>query len=216
MENKEFIKIVHASVLGDGYFYKVSQENAKQNTHYMLKQRDDHKDYIDFMANILEDLTSITVNHIPPYTDKRGYEIGGQYELKTMRHPLYKRMYNRMYRHEGNTHIKVIDPHYIKLLDWMSLAIIYMDDGWIKVQENKTKEPWVEVSIATHAFTYFENKFLRDYIAEKFEIHFDVKRHKQKNGEYRFYLGCNKDNAKRFIAGVSKYVVPSYEYKLAY
>ena len=48
-------------------------------------------------------------------------------------------MYNRLYTPVGNTHVKVLDPHYLKLMDWETLAMMYMDDGWIQVTENKTK-----------------------------------------------------------------------------
>lgn len=216
MENKEFIKIVHASILGDGYFYKVDQDNSKANTHYMLKQLAIHKDYIEWMADHVEQLTRVTVTVKEAYTDMRGYRNNEQLILKTMRHPTYKTMYNRLYQHTDNTHIKRLDPHYLTLFDWQSLAILYMDDGWIAVHKNKTVEDYVRVNIATHCFSYFENKVLRDLIAEKFGVHGDIKRHKQKTGVIMYYLCFKKDNAKRLIEGVSPYIFNSFNYKLQY
>ncbi len=216
MEKKEFIKIVHASILGDGYFYKVDQDNTKINTHYMLKQSSDHEDYINYVANILEDLTRVTIIEKESYTDDRGYTCKAQLELKTMRHPTYKKMYNRLYSHVGGTHVKRLDPHYIKNIDWQTLGIMYMDDGWVESHENKTKENYVRCGIATHCFSYFENKTLRDLFAERFNIHADVTHHKMRSGKICYYLRFKKDNAKRLIEGVSPFILPSYEYKLNY
>lgn len=216
MNKKEFIKIIHASILGDGYFYKVDQGNIKQNTHYAFKQQERHKDYVEYLADIVENLTKVHVYYKEPYTDKRGYNIKGQYEIKTMRHPTYKKMYNRLYRHVGNTHIKNLDPHYMKLIDWHTLGIMYMDDGWIDITENKTKENYVRVSLATHCFTYYENIVLTSMLWEKFGVRFNVKRHKQKSGEYKYYLDSSKDHAKKFIDGVTPFILPSFNYKLEY
>lgn len=216
MENKEFIKIVHASILGDGYFYKVDQNNDRANTHYMLKQISVHADYVEWMASYLEQLTSVTITKVASRIDDRGYNCSEQLVLKTMRHPTYKKMYNRLYQPVGNTHVKRLDSHYIELFDWQTLAIMYMDDGWIDVAENKTKENYVRLSIATHCFTYFENKVLRDLIAERFNIHCDVKQHKQKNGTVLYYLNFKKDNAKLFIDGVKPFIFKSFNYKLEY
>jgi len=215
MEKKEFIKIVHASILGDGYFYKVDQMNDKANTHYMLKQISEHRDYVEWMANILEDLTRVTLNVTEAYTDSRGNNCKEQIILKTMRHPLYKKMYNRLYDHVGNTHIKRLDPHYLKLMDWQSLAIMYMDDGWLQVNENKTKEDYVRIGLATHALSYYENITLRDLFAERFNIHGEVKHHKMRSGKICYYLSFKKDNAKRLVEGVTPFVFPSFEYKIS-
>lgn len=216
MEKKELIKIVHASILGDGFFYKVDQDNDKANTHYMLKQSSEHLDYVTWMASVLEELTRVRIDVREAYTDDRGYECSKQLILKTMRHPTYKKMYNRMYDHIGNTHIKRLDPHYLKLIDWQSLAIMYMDDGWIEVDERKTMESYVRVGIATHALSYFENMVLRDLLAERFNVHGEVTQHKMRSGKICYYLRFKKDNAKRLLDGVRPFVFDSFEYKVTF
>lgn len=216
MERRDIIKIVHASILGDGYFYKVDQDNSKANTHFMLKQLSTHRDYVEWMANILEDLTRVRVDVQESYTDSRGYSCNEQLILKTMRHPMYKKMYNRLYTHVGNTHVKRLDPHYLKSFDAQTLAMMYMDDGWIEVQERKTVDTYVRCGIATECFSYYENKILRDLICEKFNIHSDVTAHKNKSGSFLYYLRFKKDNAKRLISTVSPYVFDSFEYKISY
>lgn len=216
MENKEFIKTVHASILGDGFFYKVDQNNDRANTHFAFKQISDHEDYFMWLADYLDQLTRVKIDRIPAYIDTRGYNCKEQLVLKTMRHPVYKTMYNRLYQHVNDTHVKRLDPHYLTLFDSQTLAMMYMDDGWIEVDERLTVETYVRVSIATHCFTYFENQILRNLIAEKFDVHGEVRSHKQKSGEIRYFLGFKKDNAKRLLDIVQPHVFSSYEYKLKY
>lgn len=215
MDKKYLTKFVSASILGDGYFFKVDQNNEKQNTSYLIKQTEAHKDYIEHIANVLEDVTSVNIMVAESYTDNRGYNIQGQLVLQTKRHPFFKTVYNRTYQHVGNTHIKRLDVHYLKLVDWESLAMLYMDDGWIDIVENKVKDNYIRCSIATHAFSQCESKVIRDFIAEKYNVHFDVKAHKQKSGNFKYYL-CAKgrDNCLRFLEGIEPYVLESYKYKL--
>jgi len=208
------VKTVHASILGDGYFYKVDQDNPKANTHYMLKQLSTHRDYVEWMANLLEDVTRVTLNIDPAYTDSRGYKCKEQLILKTMRNPMYKKMYNELYVPQDNTHIKRLNDSYLKLLDWADLAMLYMDDGWLDVHPCKTKEDYVRASIATHCFTYEENVKLSKLLLERFGIVSGVKDHKQKSGMIKHYLVMTKDDGKRFLDGVRPFIFDSFNYKL--
>ena len=104
----------------------------------------------------------------------------------------------------------------LKLMDWEMLATIYMDNGWIETKQTQTKGVWTRVSIATMAYSYADNKMLRDFIFENFGISFDVNFKTARSGEIHYYLRNTKDNAKRFLDGVSKYVVPSYQYKISH
>lgn len=215
MNTKEFKKVVAASIMGDGYFQRADQQNSCVNTCFLLKQISTHRDYIEYMASVLDDLTSVKIIETPAYADSRGYNCKAHLQLKTGRHPTYKEMYNRLYRHVDNTHVKVIDPHYMTLFDLQSLAMLYMDDGWIETKENKTVDNYVRIGLSTHAFTYYENLYLRGFIAEKFGFHFDVARQKQKSGCYKFYLRAKgRENCLQFLDGVEKYIFPSFQYKL--
>lgn len=215
MAELSITKLIHASILGDGFFYKVAQENLKANTHYMLKQTSKHKDYVEWMADQLDWLTPVRIDTKPAYTDARGYNCAEQLILKTMRHRVYKRMYNELYVPLGKSHIKRLNPHYLKDLDWQCLAMLYMDDGWLEVDKRKTKESYVRVGIATNAFTYSEVIILRDLLKEKFSITGSVFSQKKTSDQQQHLLRFSKDDARRLIDGVSRFVFPSYEYKLA-
>lgn len=220
---KDLTKYVWAFTLGDGAlsslksYYLVDQRKVERlqydrpkNSHYYLKQLSTHRDYVEYQASILEHITgtSITVND--SYTDNRGYVSKEQLHLKTKNHPFFTTMRNRVY-YNG---IKAVSVHDLKLLDWQCAALFYMDDGWLEVDTRTTKEDYVRVGIASHSYTHGDNILLRSAIAEKLGVHFDIARHKQKSGEYKFYLRAKKDQAKRFLEGVSPYILPSFEYKL--
>lgn len=222
---KEFTKLVSSFVLGDGYlsttksYYLVEQRtverpqyNRKKNSAYRLKQLKVHQDYVEWQVSILEELTSVHLVVVPQSVDSRGYNSNERYQLSTKTHPFYTAMRERLY----NSGVKQLDPHYLKLFDWQSAAILYMDDGWIDVEPRLTKETYVRASIASHSYTYAENLLLKQVLKEKLGIEFNVRRHKQRSGEYKWYLEAKKDHAKRFLSGIERYVFPSFYYKLSY
>lgn len=217
-DKKILTKYVASFLLGDGGLSKLNRTNPREdgkytkalNSQYYIKQRDDHEDYIVWQKDILQNITNTVYLHTKPYTDKRGYTCCGQFALRTKRHPFFTDMRYRLYPNN----VKCLDPHYFSLFDWESLAIFYMDDGWIENTLMKTTGIYTRIAIASHSYSYIENKFFRDFVAEKFNVHFDVKQHKSKTGNIHHYLRCSKDNAKRFIDGVAPYILPSYKYKI--
>ena len=144
------------------------------------------------------------------YVDKRGYTCKEKLNLTTMCHPFYTKMRKNFYL-DGR---KMIHPHYMKLWTEQTLAILYMDDGWLEKTLNKNGTIYYRIGIATHNFTYGDNILLKKFIKEKFAIEFDVQRQKQKSGEYKWYLRNSKNNSLRFIDLISPYIFPSFEYKI--
>lgn len=225
MDEKIFIKFVTSFVLGDGALsslksYARTDEdgnirdslNGKQkNSRYYFKQLSIHSDYVDFQKNILENLTKVSTTINPEYIDKRGYSCKEQISLYTLFHPTYTKIRERFY-FEGK---KQLDPHYMKLWDEQTLCFFYMDNGWIDNVEQKSGKIYTRVALATHAYSYGDVSLFSDWIKEKFDLNFDIKRHKQKSGEYKFYLQNSKDNAARFLNKIHKYSFPSFDYKFS-
>jgi len=219
MDNKEFTKLVSSFVIGDGYLSNLKQYNKgntygqlakRKNCQYSLKQLSIHRDYVEWQSDILEYLTKVTIKIVPKYTDKRGYFCKEKLELHTRRNPFYTTMRNNFYINS----VKIINPHYLKLWDAQSLAILYMDDGWLEKQINQDETIYYRIGIATHSYSYGDNMLLKKMIKEKFAIEFDIKKHKQKSGEYKFFLRNSKNNTLRFIDLVYPYIFPSFQYKI--
>lgn len=224
IDKKIFTKYVWAFTLGDGGLTSLKRQSKikdpnrqdgrshrPKNSKYYLKQKDDHKDYVDWQSEILEELTSVSIQHYPPYTDKRGFNVSGHYELTTRCHPFYTKMRKRVYLNNR----KIISPHDLKLLDWECLAILYQDDGQIEINQRKTKDDYVRITLHTLSFTYGDNLLLKRAIFEKTSIPFDVSRKRCRN-EWKYLLRTPKTHALRFIEGIEKYILPSFEYKISY
>lgn len=208
VDKKDLTKLVWAFSLGNGGI-RYATEKSK-NAHYYLKQLAIHEDYVLWQKDILENICGTRLYKTETFIDSRGYTHNAQYTLITRDHPFFTRMRERMYINN----VKQIHPHDIKLLDWHVCAILFQDDGWLETKP-QIKETYVRIGIATHNFTYGDNELLRIAIKERLGIHFEIKRHKQKSGVYRWFLRASKDQAKRFIEGITPYIQPSFAYKVS-
>jgi len=217
MDNKNLGKLIAAMVIGDGYLgwkeqkstnrqVERPQYNRKANSWYAAAHVSKNRDYVEWQCSILENITSVSIREYGERAFANGYIDAPRILYETKRHPFFTTLRERTYINN----IKTISPHDLKLFDAESLAILYMDDGWTE------KDSKGRVGIATHSFSWADNKLLRDCIAEKLNIHLDVKIHKQKNGNICYYLRSNNEQGKILKDTVYKtgLIVPSFEYKL--
>ena len=219
MDTKELTNLISSFIIGDGALSNLKhygkgkgnyEINKTKNSKYYLKQLSIHKDYIEWQASILENLTRVSMNTVKEYIDSRGYKAKEQIHLSSMCHPFYTTMRQNFYINNE----KIISPHYLKLWNEQSMAILFMDDGWLEKTLNENGTIYYRVGIATHSFTYGDNMLLKKMIKEKFAIEFDIKKHKQKSGQYKFYLRNSKNNSLRFLDLISPFVFPSFFYKI--
>lgn len=205
-DKKQLVKLVAAMVIGDGHLgwndKKVSN-NANHsravNSWYSSAHVVKNRDYVEWQCSVLEEITSVSVREY----GARGND-SAKLVYETKRHPFFTTLRERTYVNG----IKTISPHDLKLFDSESLAILYMDDGWV--------EKGGRVGIATHNFSWADNKLLRDCIAEKLGVHLDVCVHKQRRGNIAYYLRSNVKNGLILRDTVAKtgLITPSFEYKL--
>jgi len=208
-DKKELVKYIAAFTLGDGCLFR-RNNNPGRNANYILNQISIHKDYVDWQASILENVTSIKYYYKAAFIDNRGVNNQAQIRITTKVHPLFTTLYERIYT---SNRVKAISPHDLKLLDWESLAILYMDDGYIQVIPGKRVEKKISVHICTENYTYGDLWLLQKAIYEKTELPFNFKKRKLKDN-YGYRLEMVGDKAERFIDGVAKYIQPSFMYKI--
>jgi len=208
-DKKILVKYVNAFLLGDGWLSR-RNNNESCNACYGLRQIAQHKDYIDWQANILENLTSVHYYNRDAFIDPRGVNNQAQICITSKAHPFYTTMYERVYTSQR---IKSISYHDLKLLDWETLAILYQDDGYIQVIPGIKVDKKVDVYICTENYTYGDLTLLQSAIFEKVGIPFTFKKRKLKDN-YGYRLVIRGEKALRFLDGISKYVKPSYEYKI--
>jgi hypothetical protein len=204
---KELTRLISAFLLGDGC---LRMWRGVKNAGYSLSQLSVHIDYITFQANVLSQLTSIKYYTFPANTDSNGVKRQDTVKIETKSHPFYTTMRERFY-FDGR---KTVSTHDLLLLDWQSAAIWFMDDGYRLKSEDTTQRG--NVFLCTDNYTHAEVILLQKAIYEKLSIAFNIrKRGFKKDGTQIYRLVATKDNAAKFIEGVTPFVFPSFEYKLS-
>lgn len=206
MDNKEKIKYVVAFTYGDGYL-GFHGKNCRFEANNVI----DNKDYIEWRRKILSEITGVNTYNIMDGRGNRKVIV----KTSTQTHPIFTKVHSRMYLNGK----KVIDPHYLKLLDWETLAIWYMDDGNIRPNiryyKDKTYYCTPTPNLATNCFSYGDNLLIKKAIKENLGIEFNISKHSKTNaGEQQYILNLLSSSFDRFIEGISSYMLPSFQYKL--
>lgn len=193
-DKKELMKYVVAFAMGDAGVYKSGKS-------YRMVANGVCEEYILWKKSILEQISGVNYHiHQDPRDD---YCRKPLHILTTRVHPIYKKIRDRLYT---GTY-KGIDPHYLKLLDWEMLAILFMDDG--SCYKDKRCNATPKVSLNVKRLSYGDQLLLKKSIKEKFNIEFNVNRH----GKYWFLALRTKDYY-TFKEGVSPYIFDCFSYKL--
>lgn len=204
MNEREFIKYVVAFLYGDGGVYYHGK-----NARFEATILETNRDYADWRSGILSWLTE--VNIYPIHRENRCDIL----KTSTRTHPIYSKIRDRVYV----DNVKHLDPHYLKMFDWETLAILYMDDGCLsKVRYNSRKNGEYlgftpRVSIATHKYGYEGNLFLKNFFKEKFDLEFNVARAPTR-GKLFWQLLLRSKDYRKFEDGVKSFILPSFTYKL--
>jgi hypothetical protein len=205
MNDKELTKYIVAFTYGDG-----SIGYHGKNCRFGATCIIDNMDYILWRKSILENLTPVLV-----YENSKDLPNHKRiFKTNSRTHPTYTKIQNRMY-HDGR---KTIDPHYLKLMDWETLAIFYMDDGSLRNVTQTYKENTYSnkyPNIASMSFNYAENLMLRNCFKDILGIEFNIHKHStRENGEINYMLCLGGSSRERFYKGIGKYILPSFRYKL--
>jgi hypothetical protein len=210
-EDKYITKIIAASLLGDGYV----GINGTKYPSYELLQTESHKDYLDWMCGVISPITSCSWWNRP----ERDLSIAGvethskpAIRIRTKSHPFFESFYNRMY---PNGH-KVIDPHYLTLLDWEFLAVWYQEDGFISGYLAKNKYPYLRMCLCTNGFSYAENQYLRIQLKDRLDIDSTVTPVTTKTGKRTYKLTISRSQIEDICDNIREFIVPSFEYKVNY
>lgn len=212
MVKKDIIKVIAASMLGDGYLERDLSEGS--NARFALQLKEINKDHIEYVASYLENITRVSFYYKEPkqsiIKDKL-CNISGSWTVRTMRHPLYTTVHQRHYLNR----IKRVDPHYLTLLDDQFLAIWYQQDGYTDRTNGDGYHYIPRPIICTDSFTYGDLTLLRNAIIEKTGFIFNiVKRGKNKNNEFTYRLKLSTKQTYSFLDRISPYVQPSFQYKI--
>lgn len=204
---KEQVKIVSAMLLGDGCLYIArNYRNAK----YSLSQLSTHRDYVEWQADYLSSITKVHLR-IHAANNKDGFNHKEQLRLETRSHPFYTTLRQRWYINNR----KVVSIHDAQLLDWQCLAIWYMDDGFRLTGKNSNPRTAGDMSLCTDNFSFADVSLLQKILYTNLGLPFNIRKRKNRFGEYIYRLTLTRKNVPKMIEGIEKYVFPSFYYKIA-
>lgn len=204
-DKKMWVKYVSSFTIGDGCLALAGKRN--NNARYQLQQLADHRDYVEWQASILESICPVSIGHRSNDNPKDGWNRKPALFLQTRSLPFFTTLRNRWYL-EGK---KVVSPHDIKLFDAESLAILFMDDGCLVKGSGRDKKGY-SIVISTQSFSWADNKLLRDFIADRFGVHFNIRTCKYPSG-IKYFLSCTKAQVSNFVSIVRPFMQPSFLYK---
>lgn len=205
MADKYLTKIVAASLLGDG---SVGIFPTYKNAVYRQPKRIDHKDYAEWLGDKLSTLTRVRYNEFEPKSQFNGQR---QIMLTTMAHPFYTTFRERMY---PNDH-KVVDPHYLTLLDWEFLAIWFQEDGSTGYYKHKNGSTYINTVLCSQSFSYGDNHLLRKALSEKLGLDWNVASDRS-GGKQKWFLKLRSSDIEKFMCSVEPYIVDSFKYKICH
>lgn len=203
MDKKQLVKLASYFTMGDGGVYYRGKE-----CNFIMNMRTVNKDYIDWVAATLSDVTSVTVKSVPDYNTD-GYTRQPLTRLETRNHPFFTTLRERIYT---GTY-KGIDPHALKLLDFEALAILYMCDGSLYIDKPNPKKGLVNhsysVNLNMKRLSYGDQFILKKALKDILDLEWNINRHNQ-----YFYLRLRCKDLDKFMNGISPYMMPSFSYKL--
>lgn len=192
--SKEQKSIIIGTLLGDGYIYK-----DRFGFHYLeVKHSDAQKDYVFWMHKKLKPFSS----GLEPKQRRDNY----QWRFTTKSNNDLVELRNLFYP-EG---IKIVPKNIPKLLiDPLSLAVWYMDDGSLDFRPKSH----FAFSLKTNAFKLKECRLLSKVLKENFGLETSVQYPICRGKRYpQIYIG--KQGRDKFIKLIDQYIIPCFQYKL--
>lgn len=199
--SKEQKRLLIALLIGDG--------TISSNYVFKLSHSIEQKEYLEWKVSLLNKF-GIKNNGIKEYTSSCGYNFGKRVLYSQMSlHSTIKALRRSVYIPK-----KTITRRLLNWLDELGLAIWYMDDGFININESEQRHGSVQrnIRISTCVDEQTCNMMI-DYFKEKWKVEF--RPFLEKSKLYSLATRTNNDTDK-FIEIIKPYVeqVPSLLYKI--
>ena len=204
MDKKQLNKLISAFSMADGGLYKRS-ENGQ--AYFMMNMLTCHDDYVEWVKSTFEELVHVNKTKVKNPCKRP------QTNLNSRTHPALTNIHGRIYR-DG---YKGLDEHWINCIDFEILAIFYMADGSLHVEQPNAKKglinPSPNVTLNMKRLSYGDTWFLKKKLKDNLDIEFNISTQNYKGKTYYFLRLRNKD-VEKFMQGITPYVKDSFAYKL--
>lgn len=218
---KEFIKTEEeakrallGTIIADGSLCKARNKSYRSKCYLEITHTSKNLDYLKEKKEILEDILNIkcAIKEHNKKTDLKTYSL---YRLCTESTEYLKELRDILYDYNR---VKLFPEHIIDSFNDLSLLLLYLDDGTLRVRfyEGTSKLRDARISLCLDSFTYSELKYFQNYLLTKYNIKTGIYRH-SKNMELNrgFRLWTNTENTRKFMNIIDKYYdcIPSMRYK---
>lgn len=190
---QEQLEILIGTLLGDSslqYYPKYGWSAPKFKCDHGVAQ----KEYAILLNSKLESLNSNL--RIYSRIDKRRKVVQTSYTVTTGSNQYFHKMYNMLY----GSGKKEICAEFLKNFTVISLAYLYMDDGFFHQGT---------ADICTECFSKKSVELLANFLKEKFDLHFGLCK---RNKGYRLRLSLR--DFQKFKNLINPYIIDSLKYKL--
>lgn len=204
MDNKQLTKLLSYFAMGDGGLYYPKNGNAM----FIMNMKEENEDYINWVEQTLNEFVGTRRYKRKDYNND-GCIRKPQIRLESKVHPKLTVLQERIYTDK----YKGIDPHALKLLDWESMAILYMCDGSLCEDKPNEKKGLVNSSwnltLNMKRLSYGDQLLLKKAIRDTLGVEFNINR----QGKY-YYLRLRSRDVETFCKGVEPYILQSFRYKV--
>lgn len=205
MKKIQAIKVISFTAMSDGSLErrKRNKENKftpKNNANFAFQQGISHTDFVEYVEKHLNYFTTVKKD----ITAKRSNGLEENLRIRSKVHPYFTKMHERLYI-MGH---KTVDPHYLKLMDWEALAILFMSDGCGHM-DKRHSDGTPEFKLNMCHLTYGEYGLLKKTLKQYLDLDWNI----NKQGKYYVLRLASKD-AIKFTEGIKPYLCDSFLYKL--
>jgi hypothetical protein len=199
-DKKQLTKLISYMIMGDGGVYNYTKNG---NASFIMNMVEKNEDYVLYCKSILENITSCKIAKVQKEGNRQP-----QLRLSTMAHPFFNTMRERIYVEN----YKSIDHHALKLLDYEALAFLYMSDGSLGKYlrpEIGMRNPSCKITLNLKRLSYGDLFILKKALKDYLDLEWNILKH----GKY-FYLSLRMKDVRKFIEGITPYILPSFLYKI--
>ena len=205
MDNKQLTKLLSYFIMADGGVYRHTKTS---NAYFVMNMLAKNKDYIDWVEETLNEFVGTSKSDRQDYNTD-GYTRQPQIRLQSKTHPKLTTLHERIYTDK----YKGIDPHALKLLDWESMAIMYMCDGSLFEDKPNPKKGLINSSwnltLNMKRLSYGDQLLLKKAIKDTLDVEFNINRQNQ-----YYYLRLRCKDVVKFCKGVEPFMKESFKYKI--
>jgi hypothetical protein len=216
---EEAKKALLGTILADGSIqkerYTASNKTSYRLTTYIeITHTSKNLDYLKEVKSIFEMIEGVKckITEHNKVSKNKTYTL---YRLVTNSTKYFKELRDILY---DDKRIKLFPKGTIDTFNDMSLLLLYLDDGTLRVRfyENSNKRREARISFCLDSFTVDELNYFRQYLKNKYDIDSHIYRHSKSlpiNRGFRVWL--NTINTEKFMSIINKYYecVPSMQYK---